>query len=104
MSQLPLTDPERIAALQRFGYSTREAEFLILAGLHGGYFLRRQYGAFLGKPLGGTAAAFIDKAIATGHITVGTYANNTQVYHLGARPFYAALGQEDNRNRRRRQP
>jgi hypothetical protein len=104
MSQIRLTPSERIQALERFGYTEREARFLCLAALHGGYFLRRQYGEFLQKAVGGTAAALIEKVLAKGHAQVATFVSNTQVYHLSARPFYAALGQEDNRNRRMRQP
>jgi len=40
MSQIPLTNEARHEALQRFGYTEREARFLCLAALHGGYFLR----------------------------------------------------------------
>ncbi len=101
MGQIRLTSRERIQALQRLGYSEREAGFLCMAALHGGYFLRRQYGQFLGKALGGTAAALIEKAVYLGHVQ-STSAGHTQIYHLCARPFYAALGQEDNRNRRLR--
>jgi hypothetical protein len=35
---------------------------------------------------------------------VFTFAHNTRIYHLCTRPLYRALGQEDNRNRRERQP
>lgn len=104
MSQVFLSDIEQQAALVRLGYSDREAEFLRQVALHGGYFLRRQYCQFLNKRVGGTAAALIEKIIDRGDGRVTTYANNTQVYHLSARPFYATLGQEDNRNRRERQP
>jgi len=104
MSQIRLTNAERMQALQRLGYTDREASFLCLAALHGGYFLRRQYGQFLGHPLGGTAAALVEKLLAQGHVQVATYAANANIYHLSARPFYAAIGQEDNRNRRLRQP
>ena len=103
MSQILLTDYERVTALQQFNYSEREARFLCLAGLHGGYFLRRQYGQFLGKEVGGTAAVLVEKLVANGHTNISVYDHNTHVYHLGARPFYAAMGQEDNRNRRERQ-
>ena len=104
MSQIRLTDRERIQALTHLGYGEREAAFLGLAALQGGYFLRRQYAAFLGKALGGTAAALIEKLLAKGHARGTTYAANTHIYHLCARPLYAAIGQEDNRNRRLRQP
>jgi hypothetical protein len=104
MNAIPLTTDERIQALARFGYSDREAGFLCLAALHGGFFLRRQYGRYLRKELGGTAAALIDKVLAHEHARASTFADNTHVYHLCARPFYEALGQGNNRNRRERQP
>jgi hypothetical protein len=104
MSQIRLTNDERIQALKRLDYSEREAAFLCLAALHGGYFLRRQYGQFLSQSPGGNAAALIEKVLDKGHASGTTYATNTHIYHLNARPFYAALGQEDNRNRRLRQP
>ena len=103
MSQIALTLLERRAALERFGYSEREAEFLCLAGLHGGYFLRRQYACFLGTSDGGNVTQLIEKALNLGHAEAATYKSNVHIYHLAARPFYAAIGQEDNRNRRRKE-
>ncbi|MGI9072758.1 MAG: hypothetical protein ACR2JB_15935 [Bryobacteraceae bacterium] len=103
MSQIALTSSERLAALQRFGYTKREAAFLCLAALHGGYFLRRQYGQCIGRQDGGSANQLVEKTLALGHAQVSTFKANTHIYHLAARPFYAALGQEDNRNRRLRQ-
>ena len=102
MSQVQMTTEERTRALTRFGYTGSEAGFLCMAGLHGGYFLRRQYAEFLGRQDGGTVGQLIEKALDLGHAHASTYGGRTQVYHLSARPFYAALGQGDNRNRRRR--
>lgn len=102
MSQINLTNDERVQRLERFGYSSREAAFLCLAALHGGYFLRRQYGRFLDRALGGNVASLIEKAVRHEHVQATTFAGQTQVYHLCARPVYAALGQKDNRNRRLR--
>src|SRR5258706_3163125 len=104
MSQVRLTQQERIQALRRFGYIEREAHFLCLGALHGGYFVRRQYCQFLQQSAGGNAAALIEKALSAGHITVSSYASNTHLYHLGARPFYTPPGQEDNPNPPPRQP
>jgi hypothetical protein len=104
MAQINLSHPERIQGLKRLGYSEREATFLCLVALHSGYFLRRQYCQFLGKPVGGTAAALIEKLLAHAHAKGTTFAGNSNIYHLCSRPLYAALGQEDNRNRRLRQP
>ena len=41
----PAYDP--ISELQKLGYTEREAAFLYLVGIHSGYFLRRQYLAFI---------------------------------------------------------
>jgi hypothetical protein len=104
MSQFVLTPEERAEAVQRLGYTEREAAFLCLAALHGGFFLRRQYAQYTGRQIGGTAAELVRKTLAYGHATSVTGCHNTKVYHLCSRPFYAALGQEDNRNRRTRSP
>jgi hypothetical protein len=103
MSQITMTNLERRAALEGFGYTEREAQFLCLAALHGGYFLRRQYASFLGGQDGGNVTQLIEKVLDLGHAQADTYKANAHIYHLAARPFYAALGQEDNRNRRRKE-
>jgi len=99
-----LTNTERQNALSRAGYGEREAQFLCLAALQGGYFLRRQYAEFLGTQDGGTITQLIEKILDKNHAEVATYRANMHMYHLSARPFYAALGQENNRNRRRKEP
>ena len=102
LAQDVAADPDR-SPLSSFGYTARETQFLQLVATHSGYFLRRQYAEFLGKSLGGTVAALIDKAFARGHLKVSS-SGRTQIYHLAARSVYAALGLGDNRNRRDRQP
>jgi hypothetical protein len=98
------TPSERVTALQAFGYTEREAAFLSTAALHGGYFLRRQYLSAIGTQSGGNAAALIDKLLTLKHASVAVGCNNSKLYHLYSRPFYATLGEEDNRNRRERPP
>ena len=39
----------RARALQALGYTEREAQFVELAALHSGYFVRRQFNAFVGN-------------------------------------------------------
>src|SRR5712692_8304105 len=104
MSSRSMSSAERIEALKGLGYSEREAAFLCLAALQGGYFLRRQYCDFIGKQIGGTAAALVEKLLAQRHAVAISALNNTKLYHLGCRPFYAALGETDNRNRREHSP
>ena len=43
---------KQASLLEPFGYTTRQAQFLALVALHGGYFLRRQFVAFTGRTHG----------------------------------------------------
>ncbi len=103
MSQIPMTEDARVRALARFGYREQEASFLCRAALHGGYFLRRQYASFVGGKDGGNVTQFVHKALASGHLRSSTWRQGTQLYHLCSRPFYEAIGQGENRNRRPRE-
>lgn len=86
-----------------FGYTKDEAAFLCLAALNSGYFLRRQFSAFAGVGRGKRAALLLDKLQTNGHAKQLAYRADRTIYHLCARPFYAALGDENNRNRRKHQ-
>lgn len=99
-----MTNEERITALQRFGYDAEEAEFLCVAALHSGYFLRRQYLGFIRGTKGWKDVVLVNKLKANQHCRITMYRHNRMVYHLSAKPLYAALGERDNRNRRERQP
>jgi len=90
----------RCQALEMLGYTPRQAQFLVLVALHGGYFLRRQYVAFTGTPHGQAAVRFLTHAVSREHVRVLPYGRQGHVFHLYARPLYAAIGEEDNRNRR----
>lgn len=93
-------DDVRCQALEMLGYTPRQAQFLVLVALHGGYFLRRQYVAFTGTPHGQAAVRFLTHAVSREHVRVLPYGRQGHVFHLYARPLYAAIGEEDNRNRR----
>ena len=95
-----MSDIERSQGLAYFGYTPRQAHFLTLVALHGGYFLRRQYVQFTGGGHGLAAVRFLAKAAAHDHIRQLPYGRHGAMFHLCARPVYAALGQEHNRNRR----
>lgn len=87
-----------------FGYTHEEAAFLGLAALNSGYFLRRQFSSFAGVVRGKRATHLIEKLTTNGHIRQLTFRSDRAIYHLCARPFYAALGDENNRNRRKHHP
>jgi hypothetical protein len=104
MIQIPLLVDDPVHRLMLFGYSEREAEFLCLAGLQSGFFLRRQFTQFAGRRAGGADAALIEKVLRNRHACAVEGCRQIAVYHLCARPFYAALASGDNRNRRMRPP
>lgn len=93
------TDP-RATALTTFGYTPRQAAFLALVALHGGYFLRRQYAAFMHAQDGAVTVDLIDRLLQRHHATRATYCRDTHVYHVSARPLYDALDLGNSRNRR----
>ena len=95
-----MTHDERIAALQDWGYGPRQAAFLALVMLHGGYFVRRQVAGFFHRKDGGVATAFMRELVLRRHARAAVYRRRTHVYHVYARPLFAAIGEEHNRNRR----
>jgi hypothetical protein len=99
-----MTARERIEALQCFGYDPQDARFLSLAALHSGYFLRRQHLSFIQGTKGWKDVALIRKLKSNRHCRIHVFRHNRMVYHLFSKPFYAALGEENNRNRREHQP
>ena len=94
------SDDQTVHVLEAFGYTTRQAQFLALVAVHGGYFLRRQFVAFTGRTHGLATVRFLDGAVTRGDIRSLPYGRQGRVFHLCARPLYAALEQEHNRNRR----
>ena len=97
-----MTSQERIRAIAGMGYLPREAEFLCLAALHSGYFLRRHYGRFLGVGSGGCDSRLVKKLLSRGHARERRLGPRTRLVHLCSHPFYRAIGQPDNRHRRTR--
>lgn len=95
-----MTHNERVAALEGWGYGPRQSGFLATVMLHGGYFVRRQVTRFFHRKDGGVATAFLRELVRRGHARVAVYRRRTRVYHVYARQLYAAVGEENNRNRR----
>jgi hypothetical protein len=95
-----MTHDQRILALRKWGYGPRQAAFLALVMLHGGYFVRRQVDSFLHRQDGGVATAFLRQLVLRRHARLAVYRRRTHVYHVSARPLYATIGEEHNRNRR----
>lgn len=99
-----MTHDARLTALQRRGYTRRQADFLALVLVHSGYFLRRQHAAFLGVVDGSRTTDFI-RALVTRHLARRqVYAGQTQVYHAVSPSLYDAIGEANSRLRRAAEP
>ncbi|MCP5120547.1 MAG: hypothetical protein GY953_57875 [bacterium] len=104
MTSLESRNAERIENLQTLGYTEAEARFLVIAALHSGHFVRRQFYGPAGFSRGGGDSRLIEKLVANRHAEPTVYRRNRFVYRLASRRFYEALGEGDNRNRRACQP
>ncbi len=94
---------ERADALVGAGLTARQARFLVTVMLHSGVFVGRQYAAFAGITHGQKVHDFIRKLTTLGYVTsiaLGT-TGRTRIFHVQHKPLYAAIGEPDNRNRRR---
>ena len=91
-----------IPEIVKLGYTPREAAFLYLAGMHSGYFLRRQYNQFVAREDGATSQRLCEKVTERGHAETMDYGQKRFVFHLQAKAIYRLLGIEDSQNRRRK--
>jgi hypothetical protein len=100
-----VTLSERVTAVSSLGFTPRQAAFLTIVALHSGYCLRRQYAAFTGQKHGKNVRDFLDGLVDRGLAQRLTFrADRGSIYHVFGRRLYAAIGQEDNRNRRHAGP
>lgn len=89
-----------IQSLEAIGYVQREASFLYLVAVHSGYFLRRQYHYFTQRAGGKMATRFLRKTMRHGHVQIIECGQRRHIYHLTAKPVYAALGLAGSQHRR----
>jgi hypothetical protein len=100
-----MTFEERVRALRPLDLPPRQTAFLVTVALHGGYCVRRQYDAFVGRGHGQIVCDFFESLVTRGLMHRFLYQpNRGAVYHLQTKALYAALDQRDNRNRRHVSP
>ena len=94
---------ERARTITPFGLTDRQGRFLVTVMLHSGVFVGRQYAAFAGINHGQKVHDFIEKLLARRLVTAIELelTGRTKIFHVHHKPLYAAIGERDNRNRRR---
>jgi len=97
-----MTDASGIAAVQAFGFTERQARFLVLVLEHSGMCLPRQYRSFAGIAHGRQTHQCFDNLITGGFATteLSAPAHAGQIFHLQYKPWYRALAEPDHRHRK----
>lgn len=103
---IDLANAERTEAVAAFGFTERQARFLLNVLLHSGVFVERQYCSFAGIVHGQKTTDFLKKLverryatpIATGPLHRG------RMFHVHYKPLWAATGEPDSRYRKAATP
>ena len=96
-----MTADDRIKAVVEFGFTERQARFLVTVMLHSGVCLLRQYTAFAGIVHGQKTRKFFAKLVKHGSATASPCRHNRgRVYHVQHKPLYRAIGETESRLRR----
>jgi hypothetical protein len=93
---------ERVNAIAAFGFTERQARFLVHVLVHAGVFLERQYCAFAGIAHGQKTHDFLAKLVGGRYATVITPGalHRGRLFHVQYKPLYEAIGEPDNRHRK----
>jgi len=97
-----MTTAERVQAIADYGFTDRQARFLVLVMRHAGLCVKRQYAAFAGiKPGGEKCNAFFEKLVRRGcAVTSDCIHNRARLFHIHHKPLYHSIGDADSRYRR----
>jgi hypothetical protein len=93
---------DRVNSIAAFGFTDRQARFLVTVMLHSGVFVGRQYCAFAGITHGQKVHDFVEKLLAKRFATATTFGRQQRgrIFHVQHKPLYAAIGERDNRHRK----
>ena len=96
-----MTTHDRIQAVVEFGFTERQARFLVLVMRHAGVCVPRQYARFAGVAYGAKCNAFFDKLVRRGYARANDCIHNrARLYHVHHKPLYHVIGEAASRYRR----
>ena len=93
---------ERAAAVARFGFTDRQARFLVQVLLHSGVFVERQFCQSAAIAHGQKSADFLTKLVERRYarpITTGAL-HRGRLFHVHYKPLWGAIGEPDSRFRK----
>lgn len=92
---------DRVRVVAEFGFTDRQARFLVTVMLHSGVCLLRQYATFAGIVEGHTTRRFFAKLVRLRYASAYRCRHNRgRVYQIHHKALYRAIGQTDSRHRR----
>jgi hypothetical protein len=96
-----MTAEDRVKTVANFGFTERQARFLVLVMRHAGICVPRQYAAFAGTAYGRRVNALFDSLGERGYATIcGCLHNRARLYHVRHHALYRAIGERHSRYRR----
>jgi hypothetical protein len=96
-----MTWEERRKAICEFGFTERQAGFLVTVMLHSGVCFGRHYRTFAHIGSGNAVTEFFRGLLARGYASARRCKHPTaRLYHIHHKSLYRAIGEPDNRNRR----
>jgi hypothetical protein len=97
-----MTTHDRVQAVVTFGFTERQARFLVLVMRHAGVCVPRQYARFAGVAYGAKCNAFFEKLVRRGYAVASECIHNrARLYHVHHKLLYHAVGEVTSRYRRR---
>jgi hypothetical protein len=95
----------RVESLRGFGFTERQARFLVLVMRLSGVCVPRQYARFAGVAYGAKCNAFFDKLERRGFAVASACVHNrARLYRVHHKALYLAIGEATSRHRRRVSP
>jgi hypothetical protein len=92
---------DRVRAISEFGFTERQARFLVTVMLHSGVCLLRQYSSFAGIVHGQKTRKFFAKLVRLRYASAYPCRHNRgRVYQVHHKALYRAIGETDSRHRR----
>lgn len=93
---------ERVKAIAEFGFTERQARFLVHVLVYAGVFLERQYCAFAGIKHGQKTHDFLGKLVGRRYATMITPGalHRGRLFHVQFKPLYETIGEPNNRHRK----
>jgi hypothetical protein len=97
-----MTTAERVQAVADYGFTERQARFLVLVMRHAGLCVKRQYAEFARIAKGGEKSnVFFERLVRRGFaVATDCIHNRAQLYHVHSKLLYHAIGEPDSRYRR----